>query len=416
MIELKAQGLPDDPDFVTPTRFIGRQPILDLNREMYGYEMLFRAGRENVFSGHAEDASRDVIDHCLLLMSNTGPELSFINCTRNVLMTGIVTLLPPASTVLEILENIDPDPDLMEACRELQKKGYRFALDDFAADESKRPFLEIADFIKVDFLASDRAARLNIYAMASTSKARLIAEKVETEADVQLARAEGCDLFQGYFFSKPVIVATRVIPQNHTVYLQLLAALARTPADVAEIERLVLSDASLCYRLLRLVNSAIYALPSTISSIRSALLIVGDDEFRKMVTVALAGLATTAQSKVVLHMALERARFCELLAPSMKESASMLYLLGMLSLIDVILAMPMKQILRALPLDQEMKAALMGDRSSLSAALDLARCHESGDWQEQENIQKALGLSDNAVSTVYFDALQWADKASQAAL
>ncbi len=164
------------------------------------------------------------------------------------------------------------------------------------------------------------------------------------------------------------------------------------------------------------MNSAIYALPSTVSSIRSALLIVGDDEFRKMVTVALAGLAATAQSKVVLHMALERARFCELLAPSMRESASRLYLLGMLSLIDVILAMPMKQILRALPLDQEMKAALMGDRSSISAALDLARCHESGDWQEQEDIQKALGLSDNAASMVYVDALQWADKATQATL
>jgi len=114
-----------------------------------------------------------VIDHCLLLMSTAGQGPSFINCTRKVLMTGIVTLLPPASTVLEILENIDPDPDLMEACKDLKKRGYRFALDDFLAEESKRPFLEIADFIKVDFLASDPAARLKIYAMASTSKARL---------------------------------------------------------------------------------------------------------------------------------------------------------------------------------------------------------------------------------------------------
>jgi len=331
-------------------------------------------------------------------------------------MTGIVTLLPPASTVLEILEDVDPDPELMEVCRELKKKGYRFALDDFAAEDSKLRFLEIADFIKIDFMASDAAARRKIYALASTSKARLLAEKVETEADVQMARREGCNLFQGYFFSKPVLVTTRVIPQIHTVYLQLLAALSRIPADVAEIERLVLLDASLCYRLLRLVNSALYALPSAVSSIRGALLIVGDDEFRKMVTVALAGMATTAHSKAVVHMALERARFCELLAPLIKESASRLYLFGMLSLIDVILAAPMKDILESLPLDHAMKAALLGDKSPLSVALALARCHESGDWQAHGDIQQALGISDDKALSIYIDALKWADKATEATL
>jgi c-di-GMP-related signal transduction protein len=399
---------------ISPTRFLGRQPIFDNKGNIFGHELLFRSGHANVFSGDAEEATRDVIDHCLLLMPNAGHELSFINCTRNVLMTGIVTLLPPSNTVLEILENINPDPELMETCRALAKKGYRFALDDFSPEESKLPFLEIADFIKIDFLASDSAARGKIYAMVSTSKVRLLAEKVETEADVQMALAEGCDLFQGYFFSKPVIVTTRIIPQDRLIYLQLLTALTRTPADVAEIEKLVLSDASLCYRLLRLVNSPLFGLRSTVASIRSALLIVGDDEFRKMATVALAGFAETAHSKAVVHMALERARFCELLAPSIHESGSRLYLLGMLSLIDVILAVPMAQIMKSLPLDREIKAALLGNKNSLSMALDFARCHESGNWQEHKEIQETLRLSDDAASMIYVDALQWAQKASQA--
>jgi EAL and modified HD-GYP domain-containing signal transduction protein len=393
-------------------RFIGRQPILNTEDRVYGYEMLFRSGPENVFSGDAEDASRDVIDHCLMLLSEAGSELLFLNCTRHVLMTGMVTLLPPANTVLEILEDVDPDPELMEACVRLREKGYRFALDDFDPEESKRPFLDIVDFIKIDFLASDAAKRQAIYAMADGKDITFIAEKVESASDVQQARDEGCKLFQGYFFSRPVVLRTRAIPQNQAIYLRLLAALARTPTDVCEVERLVLSDPSLCYRLLRLVNSALYALPAPIYSIRSALLMVGDKEFRKAVTVALAGLAGETQSRLVVEMALERARFCELLAPLMNESSSRLYLLGMLSLIDVILAVPMRQIMSSLPVDAEMKAALSGEKNSLSLALHLVRCHESGDWREYEAIRNELNLLGDT-STIYIEALKWANQSSK---
>ena len=408
-------GAGQEIDVVTlPTRFIGRQPILDAKNRIVGHELLFRSGLSNVFSGDAEDATRDVIDQCLLLMPDARDQATFINCTRHSLMTGIVTLLPPESTVLEILENVDPDPELMEVCRDLRSKGYRFALDDFSPDDGKLAFLEIADFIKVDFRASEPEERKAIYALASFTKAKLIAEKVETEADVQAAKAEGCTLFQGYFFCKPVIVSTQVIPQNQVIYLQMLAALTRTPANIFEVEKLVMSDASICYRLLRLVNSAIYGLSAPITSIRSALLMVGDDEFRKMVTVALAGLAGTAQSKAVVQMALERAKFCELLAPLMNEPASKLYLLGMLSLIDVILGMSMTQIIDSLPVDREMKAALLGTPSHLATALDLVRCHESGDWREHRDIQKALGLTERAASMIYVESVRWADRATRA--
>jgi EAL and modified HD-GYP domain-containing signal transduction protein len=314
------------------------------------------------------------------------------------------------------LETVEPDPEVLQVCRKLKLKGYRFALDDFSPADSKLQFLELADFIKIDFLTSPQVVRDKIYALVSNSSVRLLAEKVETEADVQLARSEGCELFQGYFFSKPAIVTNRIIPQNHAVYLQLLAALSRTPAEIDEIEKLVVSDASLCYRLLRLVNSAMYALPSTVSTIRSALLMVGDDEFRKLVTVAFTGLATAAHSKVLMHMAIERAKFCEMMAPSLHESGSRLYLLGMLSVVDTILRIPMKQLVTLLPLDREMKAALLGEGSSLAVALDCVRCHESGDWQRLASIRQSLGISDNKASTIYLNALQWADMTTHAML
>ena len=398
---------------ISPFRFLGRQPILDPGRNVFGHEFLFRSGFANAFSGDAEDACRDVIDQCLLLTPKTGTAFSFVNCTRAALMNRIITLLPAARTVIEILETVDWDPELMEVCRDLKKQGYLFALDDYLPGDSRHPFLEIADFIKIDFQASDAENRQEIYAQVAATGAKLLAEKVETEQDVRQAAAEGCTLFQGYFFAKPLIVTTRLVPQDKATYLRLLAALTRSPADLSEVQTLVMAEPSLCYRLLRLVNSTVFALPSPVESIRSALLLVGDDTFLRMVIVAMAGVEATTNSKALVRMALERAKLCELLAPVMHESASRLYLLGMLSLIDVILAMPMSQVVESLPVDGEMKGALLGEKNWLSKALDFARCHESVNWQAYQEIEDVLGISDEAASMAYVQALQWADGVSR---
>ena len=396
------------------TRLIGRQPILDKGKKLFGHELLFRSGIVDAFSGDSEAATQDVIDHYLLLMPTTGDELSFVNCTREALTTGIVTLLPPERTVLEILETIEPDPELLKCCTDLKGKGYRFALDDFVPNETQRAFFPFADFIKIDFKTSDAAVRKQIYAMAAATSVRFLAEKVESADDVRIAQLEGCDLFQGYFFCKPILISTRVIPQNQLVYLRLLAALTKTPANLSEIERLVMSDASICYRLLRLVNSAMYGLTSPVESIRGALMLIGEDEFRKLVTIALASTAKAAQPDAVLQMALERARFCEQLAPFMNESSSKLYLLGMLSLIDVILAAPMTQLVDSLGVDAEMKAALLGKKCTLGSALDLVRCHESGDWAQYKDIQTELRIPVQEASTMYVKSVTWASQALSA--
>lgn len=389
--------------------FLGRQPILDSDLNLYGHELLYREGLANEFSGEAEHATRSVIDDSLLLANPTGNEKIFFNCTRKSLVSGVVTLLPPVSTVLEILESVDPDDELMDCCRSLKALGYSFALDDFVPLPSKIPFLEIADYIKIDFLASDKQEREAIHSLADSRKIKFIAEKVETEPDVEQAWKEGCSFFQGYFFCRPVMIAPRVIPQNQMVYMRLLAELTRQPADIGEIEQLAKSEPSICYRLLRLVNSPLYALPAPISSIRSAVMMIGDDEFRKLVTVALANIAGSSRSKSVTRVALTRAKFCEFLAPVLNESSSTLYLLGMLSLMDVILTLPMRQVVEMLPLHATIKAALLGGRSPLTVALNLARARESGGWLETTSIQESLNLRGDIASRLYSDAIKWAD-------
>ena len=394
---------------VDDTRYLGRQPILDTKLNLYGYELLFRAGRNNAFSGDPEEATRQVTDNYLMMVSEVNRSTAFINCTREVLVKRLVTLLPPHNTVLEILENIEPDDEVLESCAALREEGYRFALDDFSPHPSKIPFLAFADYIKVDFRASDSAERQRIYAMAASCGATLIAEKIETAADMELARAEGCELFQGYFFSKPVILEQRAIPRNHLTYLRLLAALCRQPTNITELEMLIKSEMSLCYGLLRLVNSALYGLPVRVSSIRNALLMVGDDEVRKLVTVALAGVFAESHSKSLISMALERARFCEKLAPMLDEQPSRLYLLGMFSLLDAVVQIPMAQIVKSLPIEEDMVLALTGKESPLLIALELVRCYEAGSWQCCETLQNTLHLNEGRAALMYLDSLHWAD-------
>jgi EAL and modified HD-GYP domain-containing signal transduction protein len=393
-----------------PARYLGRQPILDAQRRLFGYELFYRAGKIDRFSGDPDLATREVIDHWLLLIPDSTRTASFVNCTRTALVEGLVTLLPSESTVLEILPNIEPDPDVIDCCLALRKQGYRFALDGFLPQSARAPFVGLADFIKIDFQAADFNLRGEIYAMAAGTGAHLLAEKIETDIQLRIAISEGCTLFQGYFFSLPVLLCSPTIPQNYFVYLRLLAALHHSPTDLRKIEKLVSADASLCYRVLRLANSALQAHPGVVSTVREALLMVGDDAVRKMVTVAMAGALTAHRSLPLISMALSRAQFCELLAPSLSEQPAQFYLLGILSLLDVLLETTLPRLLQVLPIAPAMKSALEGDRSAASRALELVRSLEACDWNRCEQIQLQLGLAEGVIAAMYAQSLRWASK------
>jgi c-di-GMP-related signal transduction protein len=397
-----------EPPPGAPNRFLGRQPILDAHRQLFGYELLYRAGKSDHFSGDPDQATRQVIDHWLLLIPDSGRAASFVNCTRDALVEGLVTLLPRESTVLEILENIHPDPELIDCCLALKRQGYRFALDGFMPDASRAAFLHFADFIKIDFQAAGFDQRREIYAMAAGTGAQLLAEKIETDIQLRIAITEGCTLFQGYFFSQPILLSSPTVPQNYVVYLKLLAALHHTPADLRRIEKLISADASLCYRVLRIANSALQGHPGMISTIREALLMVGDDAIRRIVTVAMAGGLAARRSPALVAMALARAQFCELLAPSLAAEPAQFYLTGLLSLLDVLLETPLARILESLPVAPSMKSALAGDKSSAGRALDLVRSLEACDWQRCEQIQLELALAEGAIAASYAQALRWA--------
>jgi EAL and modified HD-GYP domain-containing signal transduction protein len=192
------------PESSQPTRFVARQPIFNARGDVIGYELLFRSGWKNFFSGEGDDAARQTLDNCLImgLDSLVGDGLAFVNCTRESLVSRLVTLLPPARVVLEILETVEPDQEVLEACTALRAMGYRFALDDFMPRPEMRPLIELVSFVKVDFRLTNPAMRREIHELLRGSGAALLAEKVENQDEFDLSKAEGYDYFQGYFFAR----------------------------------------------------------------------------------------------------------------------------------------------------------------------------------------------------------------------
>lgn len=358
-------------------RFIGRQAILDRKMRVYGYELLFRAGTDNAFSGDVEDATNQTIDNCLSMIACSSSRNLFINCTRDSLISMNVKLLPSKKVVLEILETVTADAEVIRACKELKQWGFRLALDDFSPYEDKGELVDIADYVKVDFRAYDAAARQEIYKIFSRRKPIFLAEKLETLIEVLQAETEGNTLFQGYFHARPEIIAETQISTDKAVYLQLLAALAKSPTDLREIERLLLLEPSLCYRLLRLANSAVYGFRHRISTIQAALNAVGEDPFRKLVTVAVAGKLAHSADKDA-EQALERAYLCESLAEIFNEDKAELYMTGMLSMMDRMLKIPMKQVVELISIDSRIQEALLGSEKGMGRALAICRYEEQG--------------------------------------
>jgi EAL and modified HD-GYP domain-containing signal transduction protein len=413
-VRLPACEAADRARTAQPSRFLARQPILNVRGEGVGYELLFRAGWENCFRGESDEATRQMVDQllCLGAESLTNNQLAFVNCTREALVGRLVTLLPSRTTVLEILETVEPDAELLEVCAALRTMGYRLALDDFIPRPEMQPLVAMASYVKVDFRLADATMRREIQQMTRGCQAALLAEKVEDQDEFDQARAEGYEYFQGYFFCRPKIVANREIPPNRMNYLRLMVELTRKPLHLREVIRIVRQEASLCFRLLRLANSPLWGIRTNVTSVREAFMLVGEDRFRALVSVAASCVLGEHQSPALISLSLERARFCELLGPLVGENPTEQFLLGLLSLLDAMLETPMETIVRSLPLRAEAKAALLGAGAANPAAIPLCliRSFESGVWGPCGDANPDE-VSEETLARLYVESVQWAKDA-----
>ena len=399
------------PQRAEELRYVARQPILDAQGKVCAYELLFRDGPRAAFCGEGNQATRTMLDNTVVfgLEQLTGGLPAFVNCTLESLLEHQVEVLPPKSTVLEVLESVEPTEALIAACKNLKSKGYRIALDDFTWSAERAPLLELADYVKVDFLALNATARQELLQRIHNAKSALLAEKIETQEDFRQARAESFSLFQGYYFCRPTLIANRKVPSTCMLHMEILKQLQAEPLDLRELGQLVKRDPSLTVRLLRLANSPISAVRAVVQSIQSAMVVLGDEMLRRVLTLAIATEWNTGRPPAILHIVFVRGRFCELAAGLLGLTASEQYLLGMLSLLPAMLRVPMKELTPTLGLRDNIRQALEGAPIPERALLAWLEYLESGDWAGCAQIVRAHRLNEEQVFRCYAEAVVWAD-------
>jgi EAL and modified HD-GYP domain-containing signal transduction protein len=399
------------------SRYVARQPIMDSRARVHGYELLFRSGPETAFRGDSDLATRTMLDNAVIygLDKLTSGMPAFINCTGESLTENLVHILPPSMTVLEILESIEPTPRLIHACRNLKASGFRLALDDFVWKPKFEPLVEIADYIKVDFALTSAESRKALLNKLHGVTVALVAEKVETLADHRIACAEGFNFFQGYYFCRPVLIRNSKVPVNRMSHIEILRLMRTEDIDLREATRLVKLDASLTYRLLRLVNSPMCAVRQEVRSIQAALLAVGEETFRRIATLAITSELGAGQPVEILRMAFLRGRFCETAAADCGLDPTEQYLLGMLSLLPAMLQMAMEDLTSYLPLRDNIRDSLNGAANLERCLLAWLECHEHADWEACDALVQAHQLNQERLLSLYAEALVWAEEALRSA-
>jgi EAL and modified HD-GYP domain-containing signal transduction protein len=410
---------------------VTRQPVFTRGLNIFGYELLYKddarddaarevAPAELPVVRFAEDSatSKTIIhafyDLGIARVTNNKP--GFVNFTEKLLLDKVATILPPQILVIELMDSLQPTPEVIEACRALRTQGYRIALDNFTMRGESMPLLEVADIVKIEFnqVAPEQVREFSQQLQKKHPNAKLLAEKLETPSEFEVAKKSGFELFQGNFFSKPSVVKGKVaVPAPmRRQYLQLIRLSLDPDVDYGAISDIVKKDIALSYRLLRVVNSAFFGLRYTVSNIRQALSILGMKEIKKWITlISLSGLTDNKPNELVT-MSLIRARFLELVAAEagMRKQSDDLFLLGLMSMMDAIMDLPMTMIVTQTNIAEHVAAPLLTHEGSFGALLDLIICYERSDWDGAQELADGFDLSLERIFDHYLHAIEWAQQ------
>ncbi len=404
--------------------FIGRQPIFNLHEQVVAYELLYRNKDGNSFPIIDSDAA--TVDVLVNSFVNIGvEEVSkgrpiFINFTYNLLMGPLTDYLEPAKVVIEVLEDVPITEQLVGRLRELKNKGFKIALDDFILDENVQIYDELfayVDYIKVDFLLSPLLERMEIEkkVKAKFPHIKLLAEKVETRNQFDVARHSGYTLFQGYFFEKPQLIRSTDIPANTLQYFQILALLRDEEPNINKLAESIERDISVSYKLLQLINKSTKRTKSKIRSIKQAILMLGLTELKKWVyLLAMREINSRDKTDVfseLMRISLFRAKVCEKVAKlNYRQNFSEYFLIGLFSLIDSLLRRPMSMILQQLPFSEEIAETIGGGETEMTPYLQFSIALSKADWEQVKKYAEELGLSKEAVIQIQVEAEEWVEE------
>jgi c-di-GMP phosphodiesterase len=395
-------GLPSDV-------YVGRQAIFDSRRRVMGYELLYRRGTDNWASIDDPVAATSAVVSAAILgfgldhLVRDG--LAFVNVTRDFLAAGLYRLLPAERVVLEILEQEVVNDELVDLLGGVRAEGYRLALDDYVPGSAARRLVGLAEIVKVDLMATPHGSLSDLVADLRSQGAVVLAEKVETPADLQLVREIGIEFLQGFFFQRPEVLSGRTVSIGQLPAVRLLGSVDRAEVSTAELESIIACEPGLAYRLLRLSNSPAVGVSRPVTSLRDALVLLGRHTVKNLALVAMIH-GVDGKTSELAGTAIVRAKMCEELAARIAPtSAPAAFLVGLLSVLDALFDAPIAGLVDQLALSDEIATALVDHVGQLGELLDVAIAYERG-------AQPSVARPDLPAETrldAYATAVSWAD-------
>ncbi|OCA98808.1 EAL and HDOD domain-containing protein [Clostridium beijerinckii] len=396
--------------------FVARQPIFNRKNEVVAYELLFRNGQNNFYNNtNGDEATLKVIANTFYTFDFkdiTDNKKAFINFTEELIKKEIATILPKEYVVIEILENIEPNDEIVDACKRLKKRGFILALDDFVFHTKYIKLIEIADIIKIDFKITTGGERKKVFELKKiNNKIKFLAEKVENKEEYDEALKLGYSYFQGYYFSKPIVLSRKNIPTNKDTAIKILKLINKDDFDFNKLEELIIKDLGLSYKIIKLINSSAYCLKNEVRSIKYAIALLGRKEIIKWLYVVLLNDLKENNTDELIKVSLQRAKLCELICnmSEYKNNVYSAYMVGLFSVMDAILNCSIEVILKELYIDDEIKEGLIEKDNYLNKILKLAINYEKGQWENVEFYTNEIGVNDNKLAEAYIDAIKWAD-------
>lgn len=400
--------------------FLGRQPILDVNQNLVAYELLFRSA--DCLHANVTDevqACAHVIVHALSnfgIQNTLGKNKGYINVSHAILMTDALELLPKEQVVIELLESISPSSEVINRCRDLKNKGFTLALDDHLYHPSFTPLYELVDIIKIDLLQDSKLPLSEVVKDLRHWPLVLLAEKVETHEQFNFCRELGFEMFQGYYFAKPMVIQQKSVNIGTLTLMRLMDQVLKD-AEVREIEETFKQNPELIYNLLRLVNSVYMGMREKITALRHAISILGREHLKRWIMLSLYATGdkgTTASP--LMEMAAVRGKFMELLVGKQSiratagDYADRAFMTGVLSLIDVLFNVKMEDVIKHCNVSDDVRGALL-ERSGLMGNLLLIAEHlEQTRYDELALLLKRIQLSSADFSAAQLEAIKWANR------
>ncbi len=396
-------------------QYIARQPILNVHRKLFAYELLYRGDKHYTLdkvSGNQATAS--VLSSAFLtkdIEDISGHRPCFVNFPQELLEKMLPLSFPKSQVVVEVLEDVKPSAKVIDACHRLHKAGYKIALDDFVYDRTLEPLLELADIVKIDIRMTPLDTILRTLKLLSQHNVKLLAEKVETMKEFEQANKMGFSYYQGYFFCKPEKIKIKILSANKAIMLQLLAEVTRKETDIDKLHKIIQTDLAITYKLFKFLNSAYFYRLQEVKTVKHAIAYLGERELRRFIMLMIISELATKKPGELVRLVLVRAKFCELLglASPHKIDASELFIMGLFSLLDAMLDLNMKDILGNLPVSNRVKEALLLEPGLYTTFLKVPISFERNQSAIFTPLLAELGVEHKKVSKCYLTAVNYAN-------